>query len=331
MSSGSTAAHRPARRHRIPPGPLKFSCLPPLPFSGLSEKARDPALTVPQILVGLAFADWGFLICGPGRAIALLPMLLVMVFGAFSLHWRKMAALTGLALGGFAMSLAGQQWLRHLHGDPQRPLELRQDLIYLSILVVVMPAAAGLSAQLSRLRSRLRAERAALALALANVQRLAAFDELTGLANRRHAHDYLAMAQARAYRDGASFAVVLIDLDHFKRINDTQGHGAGDKVLRAFAEASRAMLRPSDMMARWGGEEFLIVMPGTSAADAHAATTRLLQAVHALPTDSGHLLSFSAGVAEWKAGETFTMTMTRADGAMYAAKHAGRDQVRLAG
>src|SRR5690606_26286675 len=96
---------------------------------------------------------------------------------------------------------------------------------------------------------------------------------------------------------GSSFAVALIDLDNFKRINDTLGHDGGDKALRAFAAAARPMLRGTDLMARWGGEEFLIVMPDTSPEEAYAATLRLLERVRALSTEIGGPLSFSAGIA----------------------------------
>lgn len=299
--------------------------------SGLSARCKDPALTVTQILAGLVFANWAFLISGPGRAAGLLPMMLVLIFGAFLLHWKKMAALTFVALASFGTSLAVLQWLRRIQPGAASREDWHQDLLYFVSLVFLLPLAGVLAAQLSRLRSTLRAQRSALATALADVQRLAEFDELTGLANRRHASNYLTMQHAQAQHNGSGFSVALIDLDNFKRINDTLGHDAGDKALQAFAAAARPIMRATDLMARWGGEEFLIVMPNTSPEETCAVALRLLERVGAFPSDQGGPLSFSAGIAQWKHGESVASTVARADRRMYAAKDAGRNQVCITG
>ncbi len=299
--------------------------------SGLSARWKDPAMTVVQILTGLLFADWAFLIAGPGRAIALMAMLIVLIFGAFLVHWKKMAMLTCFALASFGATLATLQWLRWIHPGTATRADLFLDLLYFATLVVMLPMAGVLAAQLSHLRSTLRTQRSALATALADVQRLAEFDELTGLANRRRASDYLATQEAQARLSGSGFSVVLIDLDNFKRINDTLGHGAGDKTLQAFADAARPLMRATDLMARWGGEEFLIVMPDTSTDAAYTAALRLLERVRAFPADKGGPISFSAGVAHWELGEPIATTVARADHRMYAAKHAGRNQIRMTG
>ncbi len=297
--------------------------------SGWSARFKDPALTVVQILTGLLFADWAFLIAGPGRATALLPMLLVLIFGAFVVHWKKMAMLTCFGLVSFGASLATLQWLRWIQPGTETRADLFQDLLYFATLVVMLPTAGVLAAQLSHLRSTLRTQRSALATALADVQRLAEFDELTGLANRRRAESYLTMQRAQAQRNGSAFSVVLIDLDNFKRINDTFGHEAGDKTLRAFADLTSRLLRTADLMARWGGEEFLVVMPDTTKEAAHKVALRLLEQARAIPAQDGEPLSFSAGIAYWRPGEPFANTVARADHRMYAAKHAGRNRIHM--
>lgn len=299
--------------------------------SGLSAQCKDPALTVAQILVGVLLADWAFLVAGPGRAVALMPMLLVMIFGAFLLHWKKIAVLTLVALTSFGVALAMLEWLRWNHPGTATRTDFYQDLLYFASLAILLPMVGVLAAQLSRLRSTLRTQRGALVAALADVQRLAEFDELTGLANRRRASDYLAVQRDQAQRSGSGLSVALIDLDNFKGINDTRGHDAGDRTLRAFADLARPLMRATDLMARWGGEEFLIVMPDTSTDEAYTAALRLLKRVHTLSAEQGGPLSFSAGIAHWQPGEPVVDTVARADHRMYNAKHAGRNQVHMTG
>jgi diguanylate cyclase (GGDEF)-like protein len=165
--------------------------------------------------------------------------------------------------------------------------------------------------------------------ALREVRRLAINDELTGLANRRHMQERLEQERNRCERGGGHFSIAVIDLDHFKRINDTQGHAAGDEVLRAFAARSVATLRAADVLSRWGGEEFLLLLPDTRGDQAQASVMRLLEHVRRLALPNDLALSFSAGVTEYRPGETVPQTLARADRQMYAAKQAGRDTVRL--
>ncbi len=300
--------------------------------SGLSARCKDPSLTVTQIITGILFANWAFLISGPGRAVALMPMLLVLVFGAFLLDWKKIAALTVVALASFSASIVALHWPRWTTGPGSSSAEeWSQDLLYFASAVLLLPMAGVLAAQVSRMHAALRAQRGALGTALDEVRRLAEFDELTGLANRRHATGYLSIQHAHAIQSGAGLSVALIDLDNFKRINDTLGHGAGDNTLRAFADAARPLMRASDLMARWGGEEFLIVMPNTPPEQAYKAALRLLERIRAFPLEHGGPLSFSAGIAQWKDGEPIADTVARADRRMYAAKLAGRNQVCMAG
>ena len=118
-------------------------------------------------------------------------------------------------------------------------------------------------------------------------------------------------------------------MDHFKQINDAYGHAVGDDVLKLFAAEALAMLRAGDLMARWGGEEFLVLLPGTRGQQAQASVMRLLDRVRALPQKCGRPLSFSAGVTEYRVGETVAETVARADREMYVAKRCGRNSVSL--
>jgi|tagenome__1003787_1003787.scaffolds.fasta_scaffold20949357_2 diguanylate cyclase (GGDEF)-like protein len=152
---------------------------------------------------------------------------------------------------------------------------------------------------------------------------LASLDELTGLPNRRTWAAELHRAIERARRDDTPLSISLIDLDHFKRFNDEFGHQAGDRLLRTAAAAWRAGLRAVDDLGRYGGEEFIVQLPGADDAQAAKVIERLRGG-----TPSGQ--TFSAGIATWNGRETSDELIARADRALYAAKASGRDRVALA-
>ncbi|TVR01057.1 MAG: GGDEF domain-containing protein [Deltaproteobacteria bacterium] len=151
-------------------------------------------------------------------------------------------------------------------------------------------------------------------------------DELTGLANRRAMQHLLERSLREAEETGRPFAVLLADLDHFKRINDTLGHAAGDEVLVHTARALSGALRGSDAVARWGGEEFLLLCPGSSPAQASSIAERCRRQ---LASEEIHGLTITAtfGVSGWRDGDTIDSVVQRADRRLYAGKRAGRDRV----
>jgi diguanylate cyclase (GGDEF)-like protein len=158
---------------------------------------------------------------------------------------------------------------------------------------------------------------------MAQLERQAMTDALTGTGNRRAWDRWLELATAGG-EAARRFSIGVLDLDHFKAFNDQRGHGAGDMLLVEAAEAWRTQLRPGDMLARIGGEEFAILLPGTDLAGATAVVRRLAAATPDGQTCSG-------GVAQWSGAETPDALLRRADAALYAAKRAGRDRVEEAG
>jgi diguanylate cyclase (GGDEF)-like protein/PAS domain S-box-containing protein len=164
---------------------------------------------------------------------------------------------------------------------------------------------------------RVEAEREEL---LAEVESLARSDALTGLPNRRVLSEQLAQEMARARRSGAELCLAVIDVDHFKLYNDSHGHLAGDALLRAAAIAWDGVLRGGDTIARFGGEEFVVVLPDTAPAEAAAIVERLRAA-----TPGG--CTCSAGLSRWDCLESAEELVGRADAALYRAKHEGRDRL----
>jgi diguanylate cyclase (GGDEF)-like protein len=163
--------------------------------------------------------------------------------------------------------------------------------------------------------------------AFAKTQLQASTDPLTGLPNRRNLEEQVSSLLAK----NLSFAVVLADLDHFKQINDTHGHDAGDRALRLFARTLRSSLRPDDIPARYGGEEFAIVLPNCDAHVAVATVERIRESL-ALNLHDGRCPAFTSsfGVATSDQADAFDDIVALADEALFAAKDAGRNRVIVA-
>jgi diguanylate cyclase (GGDEF)-like protein len=167
---------------------------------------------------------------------------------------------------------------------------------------------------------------------MAELEELASRDSLTGTANRRHFEHLAGLELDHARRMGRSFAVLALDIDHFKRINDTWGHAAGDEALKAFANACRLSLREYDILGRLGGEEFAVALPNTGPDGARVIAERLRAAVEELVVRpaKGELfdLTVSIGVAQLRETDLSVDTvLDRADQALYRAKHGGRNRV----
>lgn len=165
---------------------------------------------------------------------------------------------------------------------------------------------------------------------LEEVSGLVREDQLTGALNRRGMEEAFDKEMARADRMAAPFSVGLLDIDHFKRLNDVLGHQAGDQALVHLTKVVRQLLRPTDSLARYGGEEFLVLLPNSDLADAEKIMQRVqreLTKQYFLHDNQRVLITFSAGVAQLAANESQGDLLKRADAAMYRAKAAGRNRV----
>ena len=169
---------------------------------------------------------------------------------------------------------------------------------------------------------------------LKRISRMAQTDPLTGVPNRRHLIEMGQRLMMRCYQDGRPYAMLLLDLDGFKQINDRHGHAAGDKALCSVSQALRRNLRPGDHLGRYGGEEFAVILPDTDADEAAQVAERLRAAVAGLEPDwapGAGRVTLSGGIAFATPGRSdFSQLMVRADQALYRAKNAGRNRIEMA-
>jgi len=168
---------------------------------------------------------------------------------------------------------------------------------------------------------------------LAHASEMVNHDPLTGALNRKGMNDALATEVSRTKRQGGQLCLALLDIDNFKKLNDTLGHAAGDAALVHLAKVVEETIRPEDTLARYGGEEFVVILPNTGLEDAIVAMTRVQRELTKrffLHNNDKVLITFSCGVAELAPDETAPAALQRADGAMYLAKRAGKNRV-LAG
>ncbi|HEY8876075.1 MAG TPA: diguanylate cyclase [Roseateles sp.] len=292
--------------------------------TGLSRHlGPDPTLTLPQSVFGVLITAWGYAIDPPLRGAIIAIMLLNLVWGMFVLSQRQAFGLYLFGLASLGAAMAWGALTDPVHFPPAI------EALHFSFAAILMTAVSVLSVNMAKLRAKLGARTTELRAALERIQYLAHHDELTRISNRRHLSERLAAEQLQQRQSGQTMSLVLIDIDHFKTVNDRHGHAAGDAVLRHFAVALQASLRSTDFAGRWGGEEFLVVTPQASAATAAALVDRLRQALADTCFDSivpDLHITFSAGVAECAPGEDLHLAIERADRALYQAKQTGRDR-----
>ncbi|WP_374594535.1 GGDEF domain-containing protein [Aquabacterium sp.] len=296
--------------------------------SGRTRHLRDPALTLLQILLGLSALVLNYAFVEASRNVALPLLSLVLVFGMYRLTPGQIL-LAGGATVVMLLAMLLVMWRVHEPG-----FDVAEQSLNVVLAAVTLPMFAMVARRLAQMRQRNVRQKADMAEAIEQLHHLATRDGLTGLVNRRHMMAQLADEQLRLARSQRACCVALLDIDHFKRVNDTHGHQMGDSVLIGFARQVVEVLPGPDAVCRWGGEEFLVLMPEMAQAEARAAIERLLRRIDiALPAHadgSPWRVTLSAGLAEVRAGETLQRAIERADAALYRAKQAGRDRLELA-
>ena len=291
--------------------------------SGLNLRlVSDPSLTVPQTVFGMLVCAGAYGVTGPVRGAVILLPPLILVFAMFSARPAQ-----SRVLAVFAFMLLGAVMWWKARTDPLRyPAMI--EFVHIVSIGIVLACVSVLSNRMGAIHERLKSPKLALQSALERIGQLATLDELTGLVNRRHMGTLVRNEQLRQQRVDPKMTIVLIDIDLFKCINDRHGHQAGDTVLKTFAAVSTEVLRAADVLARWGGEEFLLMLPGTRPEQALHSVERLRQAVARTSFDTaapGLKVTFSAGLSTCTDDDLIDACIERADKAMYRAKMQGRD------
>ena len=295
--------------------------------SGLNKRFADPAMTIPQMLYAVLCAAWAYSFAGSAHMTVGLILAVIMMFGMFGLSSRQIVwiGIYVLAVFGLVMGLSSR---RHPEQYPAGG-----EAVYFLMLCIMVSGVGILTVRLHEMRDRLRRQKVELEAALEHIHRLATHDDLTGLVNRRHMQELLENERMRLERSEQDWCVALIDLDHFKSVNDAHGHAIGDEVLRALSRHAHALIRRTDVLARWGGEEFVLLLPNTPIAMAATSLERLREHFHANPLEVQGItlpVSFSAGLTEHVRGESIAQTLERADKLCYQAKTLGRNRVEQA-
>lgn len=292
--------------------------------SGWHLRWREPTLAFARVLFSIACVALSYALLPPARGLALQYLCIILVFDMNRLtpgqvRFAAIAAplfivATLLATLSLGLSTA----------------DFDTEVVNLAMAAVMGPVLLIVSGTARRVRRQMLDTRAELTKALDRTQALAIRDGLTGLYNRRHLQQRLTEELLRQRRNHRPFCVALLDIDHFKQINDRHGHARGDAVLREVARLLPALLPPTAVLARWGGEEFLLLLPDTALAPARELLQRLHQAMaredwDALATGLGPV-TFSAGLCQSVSTDEIHRTLERVDQALYEAKATGRDR-----
>jgi len=290
--------------------------------SGWNHRQRDPGLFVVHQGVSILGA-LGLLVAAPQLAFQALVMLIAFSADGFLARSRTSFAVTWVLT--LACAGAGIVWM-----GP----EMRMPTTTLAGQLLTVGVVLGAVARCIGLVTYFRGVQYRLGQALARIEDLVRSDDLTGVANRRGIMEALRWHHAQTESQGRPLSVALLDVDHFKRINDDFGHDSGDRVLRTLGTLLREQARATDGVGRYGGEEFLLVLPGTSAAQASEVLERLRARVEttawAAVFEGAAGVTVSIGATVCRPGESVEAAVRRADEALYEGKALGRNRVVMA-
>ena len=290
-----------------------------------NDRFKDQYLTVPQTIVSMTIQLGAIYLAPEVGFYFIFILFIVLSFGALLMNARETATVwTYSTIGLTALLLMTDKAV----AMPMATWTERALVLVCAVTALGRCASTGLYG--STMRETLYKRGNELKAAHARIEELAQVDELTGLLNRRYIMKTLNEEMARAQRFGGACSVAIIDLDFFKRINDQYGHPIGDEVLRTFAITLFANLRAVDKLGRYGGEEFLMILPDTAKDQALRTLDRLrsiASEVDWAAISTVMNVTMSAGISEVRQDDSAADILARADAALYNAKDAGRNRV----
>lgn len=295
--------------------------------SGWSLRFADPSLTMLQITAAQLSGALFYAVMSPVRGAMLSLQVMIALFAIFGLKLREQLQVTGQALLVMGLTMVALAWWWPQTYEPA------MEWVHFTVLLTILAPVSLLGVQLTTMRANLAQQKADLETALDRIKTLLDKDEMTGLLNRRAMREMILHHLKLQSRSGDGSVLALIDLDAFRRINDVYGHAVGDDALRLFAQEVRKVLRDTDLVARWGGEEFLVLLTATSADQALVAMDRVrdgLMKAEGPPQARDLRVHFSAGVAEMTPLEPMDKALERAEAALHRAKVLGRNRSELA-
>lgn len=296
-------------------------------LSGKNLLFQDPSLTEPQVLVALLWQTLTLAMLDDARGPMLVMYVLILLFGVFQLRPKVFVRCAIAAFIGFAGLNIVDAYNLKLDRPGIAVLEVCVLSVALAWLSLFASYVHSMRQRMRQRRFALQAHQDTLRGMMRQLEDLASTDELTGLFNRRHFLN-LATRELSGLRRGHQHGLALIDLDHFKRINDVHGHASGDRVLQTFASVAQTCLRDGDVVARYGGEEFVLLLPDTEPDHFVACCERLRVAFSraeplGIKVDN---LSLSIGMTLLKMDDDLDEALHRADQALYQAKRSGRNR-----
>ncbi|MCX5849337.1 MAG: GGDEF domain-containing protein [Deltaproteobacteria bacterium] len=285
--------------------------------TGLNKRFKDQSLTLIQMVMA---TFWIMLIVYYAdllRSVVLILYIVVFMFGLFKLNVWQFLFLSVFAVANYVAVLL------LLYKTYPESINPKIDVLNILILAVVLPWFSLVGGYITKLRAQISH-------ALSTIEQLAIIDDLTQVFNRRQMYKILEGQKALGDRGIHPFSICIFDLDHFKIVNDTFGHSAGDIVLRTVAQEAQKNLRNIDHIARYGGEEFILILTNLEIKEAIVCAERIRDITKKLVFDDmpkEFKITISVGVTEYRPSEFIQNAINRADKALYRAKANGRDRV----